>query len=85
VSSTGFGDQGMKALIELRQRSKGYEPVSTDDDYDTVPTHFDERIEPNRLIAELREDNSHESLDFSPKKTQSKSCKLFAMTFFDSE
>ena len=30
----------MKALIELRQRSKGYEPVQTEDDFDQVPSQL---------------------------------------------
>lgn len=29
----------MKALLELRQRSKGYEPVNTDDDFELVPSN----------------------------------------------
>jgi hypothetical protein len=77
----------MNTLIELRQRSKGYEPVQTDDDYDTIPVSYTQRKDPREILTDLKYEkfiddiNSHgddqEPPPLTAKKKESKLCKDF--------
>ncbi len=46
----------MKTLIELRQRSRGYEPVNMDDDFELVPVNYPSRT--TQFDRTTVEDNS---------------------------
>jgi hypothetical protein len=76
----------MNTLIELRQRSKGYEPVETDDDYDAIPVTYTQRKDPHDILTDLKYEkyiddiNEHGDTQEPPlitKKKDSKLCKDF--------
>jgi hypothetical protein len=76
----------MNTLIELRQRSKGYEPVETDDDYDAIPVSYTQRKDPHDILTDLKYEkyiddiNEHGDTQEPPlitKKKDSKLCKDF--------
>lgn len=75
----------MKAFIELRQRSKGYEPVETEDDYDAIPVSLTQRKDPHEILTDLKyeqyiDDLTHHGDSQEPplliaKKKDSQLCK----------
>ncbi len=76
--------RGMKTLLELRQRSRGYEPVNIDDDFELVPVHYPSRT--TQFDRTTFEDNSNEIDDLSrgnleqKKKKSSNFCKSLSLS-----
>lgn len=55
-------EREMNSLIELRQRSRGYEPVSTEDDYEAVPpmiTSYQPRKDIEDILHEIQQESSY--------------------------
>lgn len=77
----------MKALLELRQRSKGYEPVQTEDDFELVPSQLS--LKQDRINYDSYNDNHNDHNDDGdekfhneyiynkPKKKESKLCMIY--------